>query len=266
MKTRYEIAQIIGYSSWADYNAADKMIGKGSNIEKFVADLNAAARPIAEREYAMLLAEKKKTDPAATEISGYQSYHLMEMVRRSQYNFDSQTVRPYLPFNEVKQGVMNTAASLFHISFRQEQNVPSWDPSVETWDVLDNGKVIGRFYLDMFPRPGKYSHQQMVADSRRHSRQAASRGHARLQLPAAHRHRSRPDGIQRRHRLLPRVRPPDASHPRRAAAVGGHQRHHRWRPTSARRRRRCWRSSCAVRRCCSPSPSTTRRARRFRWS
>ncbi len=128
MQARYEIASIIGYSSWADYNAADKMIGKGSNIEKFVSDLNAAARPIAEREFAMLLAEKKKTDPGATEIFSYESGHLNEMVRRSQYNFDSQSVRPYLPFNEVKQGVMNTAASLFHISFRQEQNVPSWDP------------------------------------------------------------------------------------------------------------------------------------------
>ena len=71
MKTRYEIAGIIGYSSWADYNAADKMIGKGSNIEKFVTDLNTAARPIAEREYSMLLAELKKSDrapPASTAI------------------------------------------------------------------------------------------------------------------------------------------------------------------------------------------------------
>ena len=162
MKTRYEIAGILGYSSWADYNAADKMIGKGSNIEKFVADLNTAARPIAEREYSMLLAELKKSDPAATSIYGYQTYRLNELVRRSQYNFDSQSVRVYLPFNQVKQGVMNTAASLFHISFRQEMNVPAWDPSVETWDVIDNGKTIGRFYLDMFPRPGKYSHQQMA--------------------------------------------------------------------------------------------------------
>jgi thimet oligopeptidase len=163
MKARYEIASIIGYPSWADYNAADKMIGKGSNIEKFVTDLNAAARPVAEREFTMLLAEKKKTDPNATDILGYQDLHLSELVRRSQYDFDSQTVRPYLPFNEVKQGVMNTAASLFHISFRRESNVPAWDPSVETWDVIDNGKVIGRFYLDMFPRPGKYTHQQMAS-------------------------------------------------------------------------------------------------------
>jgi thimet oligopeptidase len=161
MQTRYEIANIIGYPSWADYNAADKMIGKGSNIAKFVGDLNAAARPIAQREFEMLLAEKRKTDPGATEILGYQYWYLQELVRRSQYDFDSQSVRPYFPFEQVKQGVMNTAASLFHISFRQEQNVPAWDPSVETWDVIDNGKVIGRFYLDMFPRPGKYSHQQM---------------------------------------------------------------------------------------------------------
>src|SRR5580704_7198934 len=161
MEARYEIANIIGYPSWADYNAADKMIGKGSNIAKFVADLDAAARPIAQREYTMLLSEKRKTDPGATDILGYQYWHLEEMVRRSQYDFDSQTVRPYFPFNQVKRGIMDTAASLFHISFRQEKNVPAWDPSVETWDVLDNGKVIGRFYLDMFPRVGKYSHQQM---------------------------------------------------------------------------------------------------------
>ncbi len=161
MGARYEIANIIGYPSWADYNAADKMIGKGSNIAKFVADLDAAARPIAQREYTMLLAEKQKTDPGATDILGYQYSYLEEMLRRSQYKFDSQSVRPYFPFNQVKRGIMDTAASLFHISFRQEQNVPAWDPSVETWDVIESGKVIGRFYLDMFPRAGKYSHQQM---------------------------------------------------------------------------------------------------------
>ncbi|HZP21942.1 MAG TPA: M3 family metallopeptidase [Terriglobales bacterium] len=162
MQTRYQIATIIGYPSWADYNAADKMIGKGSNIAKFISDLDAAARPITEREFAMLLAEKRKTQPGATEIYGYEEGHLVELVRRSQYNFDSETVRPYLPFNQVKRGIMDTAASLFHISFRQELNAPAWDPSVETWDVIDNGKIIGRFYLDMFPRAGKYSHQQMA--------------------------------------------------------------------------------------------------------
>jgi thimet oligopeptidase len=57
---------------------------------------------------------------------------------------------------------MDTAAQLFHVTFQQEPNVPAWDPTVETWDVIDNGKMVGRFYLDMHPRPGKFSHAEMV--------------------------------------------------------------------------------------------------------
>ena len=162
MQTRYEIATLLGYSSWADYNAADKMIGSGANVARFLRDLDATTRPVAQREFSMLLAEKRKTDPGASEIADYDYYRILELVRRSQYDFDSQTVRPYLPYNRVKKGILDTAATLFRVGFRQELNVPAWAPSVETWDVIDNGKAIGRFYLDMHPRPGKYSHAEMA--------------------------------------------------------------------------------------------------------
>lgn len=161
LRTRYEIAALIGYSSWADYKAADQMIGKGSNIAKFIQDLDRTTRPIAEREYGMLLAEQRKTDPAATQVYIYDVGYLRELVRRAQYNFDSQELRPYLPFREVEKGILATAATLFHVTFRQELNAPAWDPSVETWDVFDGGRAIGRFYLDLHPRAGKYSHGEM---------------------------------------------------------------------------------------------------------
>ena len=162
MKTRYEIATLLGYPSWADYNTADKMIAKGHNIADFINQVNDASRSLSEREFAMLLAEKQKTDPGAKEIYGYEATYLSEQVRRTKYDFDSQSVRPYFPFKEVKQGILDTAADLFHVSFQQEQNVPSWDPAVETWLVIDSGKPIGRFYLDMHPRPGKFSHAEMA--------------------------------------------------------------------------------------------------------
>ena len=162
MKTRYEIATLLGYSSWADYNAADKMIAKGHNIAEFINQVNDASRDLSRREFEMLLAEKQKTDPGAKEIWDYERNYLSELVRRSKYDFDSQAVRPYFPFVEVKQGILDTAADLFHVSFQQEQNIPSWDPAVETWIVIDSGKPIGRFYLDMHPRPGKYSHAEMA--------------------------------------------------------------------------------------------------------
>ena len=162
MRTRYQIATLLGYKSWADYNAADKMIKTGGNIDDFIQDVDKAARPVAQRELTMLLAEKQKTQPDAKEIWDYENGYLSELVRRSQFNFDSQAVRPYFPFNEVKKGILDTASTLFHVSFQQEPNVPSWDPSVETWDVIEKGKTIGRFYLDMHPRPGKFSHAEMA--------------------------------------------------------------------------------------------------------
>jgi len=162
IQTRYEIASLLGYSSWADYNAADKMIVKGDGIAGFIEKIDTAARPVAQKEFAMLLDEKKRSDPAAHDLADYEISYLSEQVRRAKFDFDSQSVRPYLPYQKVKQGILDTAATLFHLTFKQEHNVPAWDPSVETWDVIDRGKTIGRFYLDMHPRPGKFSHAEMA--------------------------------------------------------------------------------------------------------
>jgi thimet oligopeptidase len=160
--TRYEIATLLGYKSWADYNAADKMIGTGARIAEFIRDLDKTVRPIADKEFQMLLAEKRKSDPKATTIGLQEKSYYQEQVRRSRFDFDSQSVRPYFPYGRVKQGILDTAATLFHVTFQQEKGVPAWDPSVETWQVIDDGKVIGRFYLDMHPREGKFSHAEML--------------------------------------------------------------------------------------------------------
>ena len=162
MRARYEIATLLGYASWADYNAADKMIGNAAHIREFIQELNAAQRPLADKEFQMVLAEKKKVDPQATTVSSHERSYFSEQVRRASFNFDSQSVRPYFPYQQVKQGILDTASNLFHVSFRRETGTPAWDPAVETWLVLDQGQVIGRIYLDMHPRPGKYSHAEQL--------------------------------------------------------------------------------------------------------
>ncbi|HWX32135.1 MAG TPA: M3 family metallopeptidase [Steroidobacteraceae bacterium] len=161
LRTRYEIATLLGYKSWADYNAADKMIRSGAHIAEFIDELAKTVRPVAEKELQMLLAEKRKTDPQAAAIGVQEKSYYQELVRRSKFDFDSQLARPYFPYRSVKQGILDTAATLFNVTFRQEPAAPAWDPSVETWDVIDAGKVIGRFYMDMHPRPGKFSHAEM---------------------------------------------------------------------------------------------------------
>jgi thimet oligopeptidase len=161
LKTRYEIANLLGFASWADFNAADKMIVKGQNIADFIDQIDKAARPVTDQEVAMLLTEKKRITPDATVVGDYEVGYLSEQLRRSKFDFDSQSVRPYFPYPKVKQGILDTAATLFQVTFRQEKDVPAWDPAVETWDVIDNAKAIGRFYLDMHPRPGKFTHAEM---------------------------------------------------------------------------------------------------------
>ena len=162
VRTRQEIATTLGYQSWADYFAADKMIGSGKKISDFIAELDESAKPIAKREFDMLMAEKRKVQPDATSMETYESSYYSELVRRTAFDFDSQAVRPYLPYNQVKDGVLSTAQKLFKIEFKQEPNVPAWDSSVETYGVYDHGHKIGRFYLDMHPRAGKFSHAEMV--------------------------------------------------------------------------------------------------------
>src|SRR5260370_29878926 len=157
LKTRFEVASLLGYSSWADYSAASKMTLNGARIAEFLNELDGVVAPVVEREYSMLLAEKRKTDPSATELLDYDLFYLNDQVKRSQYSFDSRVLRPYLSYAQVKQGMLDTAAKFYGVSFRQELNAPSWDPTVETWDVLEKGRLIGRIYLDIYSRQGKDS-------------------------------------------------------------------------------------------------------------
>jgi thimet oligopeptidase len=158
MTIRFTIAQLLGFSSWSDMNAQDKMIANGPAIAKFISSVDTTVRPVEQREFDLLLEEKRKSDPQAQQIVPYEYQRLSELVRRSKYDFDSESMRAYLPYDRVQAGVLDTASRLFGLQFHREVGAKAWDSSVQTWDVLEGGKAIGRFYLDMHPRPGKYNH------------------------------------------------------------------------------------------------------------
>jgi thimet oligopeptidase len=155
---RDELARLLGYTSWADYALADKMAGTAANASAFIDRVVTASRDAAEREYQVLLERKRQDDPAATAVNRWEVAYLRELVRRSAYDFDSQQMRPYFPYQRVKQGVLDLSARLFGVTFRRMKDPPVWHPSVEGYEMLEGGRLAGRFYLDMHPRPGKYGH------------------------------------------------------------------------------------------------------------
>ena len=147
---RKEIAQLLGFSNWADLATADQMMESSSNMQAFLDELDLASKAGAEKEYAMLLDFSKQE-----QIDSASRAYWLEQYRRSAFDFDSQSVRPYFPYDRVEQGVLSTAARLFQVEFRPAPNAETWHPNVVTYDVYDRGDHIGRFYLDMHPREGK---------------------------------------------------------------------------------------------------------------
>jgi thimet oligopeptidase len=109
-------------------------------------------------DYAAVLKRRQQDVPGATSVDAWDSAYYQEKVKASQYNFDSQSVRPYFEYTRVKAGVMDITSRMFGITYRPVPDSVVWHPDVETYDVYEGEKLLGRIYLDMFPRDDKYKH------------------------------------------------------------------------------------------------------------
>jgi thimet oligopeptidase len=155
---RHRLATLLGFASWAELITSNKMIGSPKNASEFIDKIVEASGPGAQREYQMLLQRKQKDVPGAAVIQPWETNYYSELVRRSEYDFDAQSMRPYFSYDRVKQGVLDVTSRMFDVTYRQVKDAPVVHPSVECYEMIEKGKVIGRFYLDMHPRPNKYSH------------------------------------------------------------------------------------------------------------
>ncbi len=155
LHTRKQVASLLGFDTWADLATADQMMESAANMQAFLDELADATREGAQREYAMLLDFARQQQPGLTQIDAASRGYWLEQYRRSAFAFDSQSVRPYFPYDRAQKGVLATAEKLFRVTFRQISNPDVWHPSVTAWEVYEGSQMVGRFYLDMHPREGK---------------------------------------------------------------------------------------------------------------
>ncbi|MCA8971393.1 MAG: peptidase M3, partial [Planctomycetes bacterium] len=158
---RHELARLLGFDNWADYITEDKMIGDGASAREFLERVVSLCRERADRDYRELLAEKRRDEPEAEIVYDYERGYLGEKIRKRDYDFDSQAVRPYFPYARVRDGILATSAELYGVEFRKVDDADVWHPSVECYDVIDGGQLVARFYLDMHAREGKFKHGAM---------------------------------------------------------------------------------------------------------
>lgn len=193
LEVRHELATLLGYPSWADYAAENKMIGSAANIADFIERIAEAAGGRAERDYERLLARKRVDEPDATAVAPWDASYLDDRIKAEQLAFDTQALRPYFEYGRVKAGLMALVERLFAVRFVPRPDIPVWHPEVECYEVYrtdgggtptaggigpdgtpaagrvgpdggarpDGGTLIGRIFLDMHPRPDKYSHAAM---------------------------------------------------------------------------------------------------------
>lgn len=156
---REEMAGLLGFRSWADLATVDQMMGSAESMRKFLNEVEAAARETAQREFVELEAFVLGRNPEVLPLTLSDARYWEEQFRRERYEFDSQSVRPYFPYEQVEAGILATAGKLFGVKFVRAEGAAVWDVGVKAFDVVDaliaDGEVVGRIYLDMHPREGK---------------------------------------------------------------------------------------------------------------
>ena len=160
LRVREALAHLLGYPTWAAYQAEPYMAGSADTIRAFIQRVREVAAPVNARLSARLLARIRQEDSSITRLAAWDVWHATELLRRSDYALDSREVRAYLPFETVRNGVIAVAAELFDVEIRPT-SVPVWHASVEAYEMRENGRLLGRFYLDLHPRPAKYQHAGM---------------------------------------------------------------------------------------------------------
>ncbi len=157
---RHEVANLVGYPDWAAYDAEVKMIGSGPAIPEFVDKIAAAAAGPMERDLAVLLERYRRDFPDAERIRICDASYYEEQVRKEQFEVDSQRVRAYFAFEKVRQGLLEVTGRLFGLRYDPVTDAPVWHDEVAVYDVvrLDDDAELGRIYLDLHPREGKFKH------------------------------------------------------------------------------------------------------------
>ena len=161
---RLRMAQLLGYSSYAEYALEERMAQNPQTVNKFINDLFEASMPFAEKEM------KEVQDYANAhgfvgQIQRWDFSYWSEKLKNDKYAMDPNMFKPYFKLENVKKGVFDLADRLYNIEFRENNQIEKYHPDVTVYEVYDkaDGKLLAVLYMDFFPRESKRSGAWMTA-------------------------------------------------------------------------------------------------------
>ena len=161
LKLRQEAANLVGYPNHAAYQLAPKMISDVERASKFLHECLEAYKPKLDSEIKLLTELKKEIDPHGGELQAWDMAFYMREYKSRFAGIDEAALRQYFPLEHVKNTILKLYEELLRLQFVRDDNMDVWHDDVECYSVSDSltGDLKGHFYLDLFPRSGKYSHQ-----------------------------------------------------------------------------------------------------------
>ena len=158
LTVRHNYAALLGYADYASYVAADKMARDRKTIAEFIDRVAGLARPRMQQDLKEILAAKKRELKGAKTVDVWDRFYYVKDIQKEKFGVDSKVVREYFEVNKVKQGLLKLTEDLFNVQFKRVIGAKSWYEGVEVYDVVENGQVFARMYLDLHPRENKYGH------------------------------------------------------------------------------------------------------------
>ena len=153
---RRELAQLLGYKTYADYVLKHRMAGNVRNVYKLFNDLIAAYKPTAQKEVAAIEKMAQKLEGRDFKLEPWDFSYYSHKLQLQRYNLDAEMLRPYFELSKVIDGVFGLANRLYGITFRENKDIPVYHPDVKAYEVFDrDGSYLAVFYADFHPRKGK---------------------------------------------------------------------------------------------------------------
>lgn len=153
---RRELAQLLGYDTYADYVLKQRMASNVGNVYKLLNDLIDAYKPTAEQEVKEIEEEAKKLEGQDFQLKPWDFSYYSHKLQMERYNIDAEMLRPYFEISNVIKGVFGLATKLYGITFKENNSIPIYHPDVKAYEVFDkDGSYLAVLYADFFPRKGK---------------------------------------------------------------------------------------------------------------
>lgn len=152
---RHELAQLLGFDTYADKSLATKMAESPEQVIGFLSDLAKRARPQAEQELAQLRAFAKQ-HYGVDELDAWDITYYGEKQKQHLFSISDEQLRPYFPEQRVVEGLFEVVKRIYGITAKERKDVETWHPDVRFFDLFDaDGELRGSFYLDLYARENK---------------------------------------------------------------------------------------------------------------